>query len=451
MALSSIEVHLNKTEYSRYESGRSIVKARVIPTPSASLTSESVVIAIEKKGIPIATKTIVFTGNYPKGSVIEFDLNQINDADGTSHINRGEYTVTATQNTVIGSDSFKVAIITSDEMRRTYCQGLHLVSGLKVAPKKQPIIVTGVKITSVAKDTKRGIVSLVFDKTAMTLQWGGGVPILITEENETEILPDSKGRYIEVEIDYYSLPDSSVAEGILLDAEELTNEFIQAEIEKATQESEAMLKIMLEPTRMATEPYYSNPKQGEYFDALASPQSFYEKDFNMRGMGWHISLPYHQVSKVTELAGYIGNTKALEISSGAVSVNRKTGVADILPYNSQYAMYWTFFLGINFWGVREFIADFWRYKAVIGINEKIPAEVIKVVGYIAAISILTTAEQAYRAGITSESISKDGVSRSISYNARGIYDTTIQEYKEWIKLNVPKFRNLYRGIPCVVI
>ena len=116
-----------------------------------------------------------------------------------------------------------------------------------------------------------------------------------------------------------------------------------------------------------------------------------------------------------------------------------------------YSYLYTFFMSFNFWGVREFIPDFWRYKGIAGIEEDTPGDILKLVGMIAAISILITAEQAYRAGTTSESISKDGVSRSQSYNSKGIYDTTIAEYKEWVKSNAPKLRNLYRGLPCVVM
>jgi hypothetical protein len=454
MALTGLSIHLNKGEYSKYEAARSVVKARIIPVPATGLAAEPVVVAIEKKGVVIATRFVTFQGDNPKGMLVEFDLNEIVDADGTTHINRGDYKVTATQGDLTETATFKAVIITADEMRKSYCQGLHLVAGAKMAPKRQPSVVTGVTITNVAKGTRKGVSALVFDAAAKTLSWGGGIAIPITEESEEEILLDTKGTYIEVEIDFYSLPAANAAEGILLDAEELSNEYLSSEIEKATQEVESYLKIMLEPTRVATEPYFSNPAQGEYFDKAATPRAYYEKDFNRRGLGWHLDLPYHQVGKVSDLAGYIGNTKALELKSGALSVNRKSGTVDVLPYDSQYTMFYTFFLGINFWGVREFIADFWRYTAIIGLNErdgKIPAEIIKMIGYTAAMPILIVAEQSYRAGMTSESISKDGVSRSQSYNAKGVYDTAIQEYKEWLKIAGPRYRTLYRGIPMMVV
>jgi hypothetical protein len=114
---------------------------------------------------------------------------------------------------------------------------------------------------------------------------------------------------------------------------------------------------------------------------------------------------------------------------------------------------YTFFQQINFWGYREYIADFWRYIAVAGLPET-PADILKLVGYKAAVSILTIAGHAYRGGFSSESTSKDGVSRSVSYTASasyGIYSATIENNEKWIKENAPKLRTQYRGLSMVTL
>lgn len=451
MALTGIAIYLDRPEYSRLETNRSVVKARIIPTPATDLVSEVVTVSLVKKGVPIYQTDVTFDGDAPKGQVVEIDLKNIKDSDGVTHINRGTYTVQATQGLVTASATTKVALITATEMRRTYCQGLHLIAGSKLAPKKQPSAVTGVWISNVSKATKAGLQALEYNATAGTLTWGGGTAITLDDATGSEILLDAKGGYIEVDIDHFNLPATNASEAILIDHEDLTDDFLHREIEKATQEVELALKVFIEPTRLATEPYYSAPEEGEYFDCAAETLAYYEKDFNMRGKTWQLNLPYHQVSKMEGLVGFIGNNKAFELHSGAISVTRKSGIANVLPYNSQYSVFYNFFLQINFWGQREFIPNFWRYKLVAGVEESTPGEILKMVGYTAAISILTTAEQAYRAGVSSESISKDGVSRSQSYNAKGIYDSTIQEYKEWLKTNTPKFRNLYRGVPMVTL
>lgn len=451
MALTGITIRLDRPEYSRLETDRSVIRARVIPSPSTGLVSESVVVSLYKKGVPVFSTPVIFDGDATKGQIVEIDLKDIKDANGITTVTRGKYEVRAEQDTLTTTAHASVALITAAEMRKTYCQGLHLVSGYKLAPKKQPALVTGVTITGVSKGSKTGLQALIYSKATNTLQWGGGPATLLADDSTSEILMDAKGGYVEVEVDHFNLPDADASEAILIDQETLDDDFLQREIEKATQEAELALKVFLEPTRVATEPYYSNPEQGEYFDVLAEPLAYYEKDFNTRGLTWQLHLPFHQVSNVDGIVGYVGNTKALTLNNGALTVSKKTGLVNVLPYNSQYSVYYNFLLQISFWGPREFIPGFWRYKAVAGIEETTPGDILKLVGYMAAASILMTAEQAYRAGINSESISKDGVSRSVAYNSKGIYDTTVQEYKEWLKTNVPKLRNLYRGIPMVTL
>ena len=448
--LTALQIDTDKSEYSRLEPSRSTVKVRILPTPATGLVGEIVTLSLIKKGVTIWSTAVTFTGGFPKGQVVLVDLTNIKDALGVTHINRGVYTLTATHGAISASQSFSVAIMTAAEMRKSYCQGLHLISGYKLAAKRQPSLVTGVTIVDVSKGSKAGVFALSYDSTAETLTWGGGAAIPVAGE-ENAILIDAKGNWIEVDIDPFSLPSTNAAEGILLAEETLDDEYLRREIEKATQEAEILLKVNLEPTRIATEPYFSNPGEGEYFDYCAMPVMYQDRDFNMRGLNWQLHIPYHQVSNISVVEGYIGNSQALTISSGALSVNRKSGMLSVLPYNSQYTIFYTFFLTFNFWGYREFIPDFWRYKGTIGIEENTPGDILKLVGLIAAQSILITAEQAYRAGTTSKSISKDGVSRSETYNAKGIYDTTIQEYKEWVKVMAPKLRNQYRGLPCVVM
>lgn len=448
--LTALQIGTDLPEYSRLETSRSVVRVRIIPSPATGLVNESVVVSLVKKGVTIWSTPIVFNGDASKGQIVEIDLKSITDGAGITHITRGNYTVEATQDMVTASDSFSVALITAKEMRKTYCQGLRLVAGFKLAAKRQPSLVTGVTIIDVSKDSKPGVMALAYNATNKTLTWGTGPAIGIAGETNA-ILLDARNNFIEVDIDQFSLPDTDQSEGILIAEESLDDDFIHREVKKATQEIETLLKVFLEPTRMATEPYYSNPAQGEYFDYLAAPTYYQQRDFNLRGGAWLLDLPYHQVSHIDEVSGYLGNTKSLTISNGAITVNRKSGQLSILPYNNQYSFLYTFFATLNFWGIREFIPDFWRYKGVAGIEEHVPGEILKLVGITAAISILTTAEQAHRAGMTSESVSKDGVSHSRSYNSKGIYDSTIQEYKEWQKIMVPKLRNQYRGIPCVVL
>jgi hypothetical protein len=310
--------------------------------------------------------------------------------------------------------------------------------------------VTGVTITRLSDDTRRGIHAITFDQSANTLSWGGGPAVTIG--GAKEILPDAFGGYAEVDIDEFELPAADAAEGIVVDKKDLDDDFIRAEIDKAVAEAENLqLKVFLEPQSIATEPFYS--AEGANFDRKVQPVMFTRRDFNRNQLAWRLDLPVYQLRRVDELVGYMGNTKALEIHSGAVGVQPKTGEVNVLPYDSQYSYLYTFFLQLSFWGVREYVSDFWRYTGVAGLLET-PGDVLKLAGYNAAMTILTVGGQGYRGGFSAESISKDGVSVSKSYTASatyGIYSATIGEYKEWIKTNLPRLQQHYRGLSGVVL
>ncbi len=178
-----------------------------------------------------------------------------------------------------------------------------------------------------------------------------------------------------------------------------------------------------------------------------------ESDWNFRTKGFSLNLPYHQLLRIDELKGFMGNQAILRIGAGAYEENRKSGRLDVLPYNSEYTLLWTFFSRIDFWGLRDSIANFWRFKGVAGIKEH-DGEVLKLCAMTAAIPLLTVAGQAYRAGFSSESVSKDGVSVSKSYTSSAtfsIYSAQIEDARKWSKEAIPKIRNRYRGIPMTVL
>jgi hypothetical protein len=453
--MTGLTLKTDKSEYSRHESARSIVKVRLLPTPAAGL-AETVTIALRRKGGPVvSTQEITLTGDYPKGHVVSFDLPEIKDASGIPLCIRGEYQVEASAGDVTAStDVFRIALITVEEMRNGYCFGVPLYASDTPFPKRQPSAVTGVTFSRLSESTRKMVYALVYtaatDSNPATLAWGGGPAIPIT--GASEILLDPRGGYAEVNIDEFELPVEDASEGIVVDKQYWDDDKIRSQIDKAISEVEnVLLKVYIEPYRVATEPYYSEPDA--FYDLKAVPVMYTSRDFNFNALAWKLDLPFHQLLRVDKMSGHIGNSSALEISSGAFAVNKKSGTVDILPYNGQYSYMYTFFQQINFWGYREYIADFWRYIAVAGLPET-PADILKLVGYKAAVSILTIAGHAYRGGFSSESTSKDGVSRSVSYTASasyGIYSATIENNEKWIKENAPKLRTQYRGLSMVTL
>lgn len=459
--LSSLTLRLDREEYSRFESARSVIRATVVPSPSTVEGSEEVTVRLLRGSVELASQALTFSGECELGLGASFDLASLADASGIPTATRGAYTVQVSQE---GGPSASVAclvsFVTAEQMRTAYCQGANLLSSETIRPRRQPLLVTGVTICECSEMVRPGIYNLAFvvgDEAPNTLSFASGATVTLDDAVTEEFLPDTRGGYLRVEIDHRSLPEETVAEGILFDKERMTDDTIRDHIRQAVAEVEnSLLHVFVEPQRIATEPWYSAPEPGEWFDRRGEPIAFMPEDFNARAIAWHLNLPVQQLQSIDRVEGWMGNSRVLEVASGAYAAVKKTGTVDILPYSSQYAYLYHFFTHMNFWGIREYVANFWRWKGVAGINEPPEAmgEIVKLIAFSAAITILTVAGQAYRGGFASESLSKDGVSQSRSYTASamyGIYSATINSYKDWIKDNGRRIAQKYRGIPMVVL
>lgn len=444
----------DRGEYSRSEPKRSVIRARVLPTPATGL-NETVTVSMRRRdGNVIAAQAVVLSGDYPKGVIVTFDTAAIADPAGFALCTRGNFSLVA-QNATASVASppapFAMALITADEMKNGYCHGLPLTSRAVMMPKKQPQLVTGVTITRVSPDTPPGLNILTFTPgTPPTLRWNQGALVDVEPGMTDDVLPDELGNYAEVSIDSFELPDGAASEGVLVDYDTVSDDTIQAEILKAASELERVVGTRLEPTRMATDPYFSAPEPGEWFDEKAKPGVFYRASvFPELALVWHISLPYIFLQTVTKMCGYFGDKQSIEISSGTFKCNERQGIVEVLPRDSSYTYFVTFFAQLDFWGIREYIADFWRYKAVVGMRDLEP-DLLKFIGYTAALPLLVIAGQSARGGYNSESTSKDGVSTSSSVS-NGLYDATIKEMKEWLKENKPRIQSHYRSFVTTVL
>jgi hypothetical protein len=64
------------------------------------------------------------------------------------------------------------------------------------------------------------------------------------------------------------------------------------------------------------------------------------------------------------------------------------------------------------------------------------------------------AGQAFRGGFASQSLSRDGVSESVSYTASaiyGIYSATIEDYTKFINREIKQIKGRYRGVNLIVM
>jgi hypothetical protein len=442
--IESLVIHLSGVEFSRYEADRSILRARVIPAPAVDAGEKVTVKLVRKDGVTVASKEIDFTaGAFPKGAVVTFDLAEV--SDGFPIFTTGDYVVRAESAEASAEAPFIVSTITVATMKKTFCAGLSLKQVDVLAPVKQPQLVTGVRIIQVSDGVSPGIYVLGYDET--TLQWNGGAKVDLPDVPGTEVLPDDRGNWLMVEVDPFELPEEASAEGIIIDYASLDDSAIRSEIASATAEIERSIGSFIEPKRVATEPFFSNPGEGEFFDVKAQAAHFYRRDaFSAASLAWRIGLPYVNFQKLDFLEGYFGGSKVLTLNGGMFAMNRPTGTVEVLPQAQELAYIITFFTQLNYWGVRETITDFWRYKGVVGVPESTgKADLLKAVGYTAAIPILAIAGQAARGGRISDSMSKDGVSRSSSYNGEGLYAATIKQCEAWLTANKGQLRKRYGG------
>lgn len=456
MALEALSLLLDRSEYSRFEPSRARVGVRVVASGTTAAETP-LTYRLLRGAVEVATgDAVLAAGSPPAPILVEIDLAVLVDADGIPKATAGVYAVEVTAGGLTETTTdFLVSLVTVDQMRSAYCRGATLYSNDVLLPVRQPSRVTGVTVTATEGVRPKTVKNLTYtvSEGTRTLQWGAGPAVTLTEGLTQEILLDTDRSYLEVTVDWYALPAESAAEALLIDKERMTDDAIRVHLRQAVAEVEGLLKCFIEPQRCATQPYFSAPEAGEWFDREVEPTAYYKSDFNDLGIAWHLQLGQPNLLKVDAVEGHLGDTKVLTVESGSYQINRKAGTVDILPHHSQYAYLWHFFNQRYYWGIRDYVAGFWRWKGKAGIPV-VDDDVLKLVGFTGAISVLTVAGQAYRAGFASESISKDGVTQSRSYTASavyGIYSATIDQCEKWIKEHRDRIVQRHAGVRMVVL
>ena len=112
---------------------------------------------------------------------------------------------------------------------------------------------------------------------------------------------------------------------------------------------------------------------------------------------------------------------------------------------TQYSQYFSFY------GAR-IIPNYWKIKYCTG-YDKIPADLIEIIGKIASVSILPVIEMTVGGvgggmfGLASQSLSLDGLSQSVSKaNGGNIFQSRLKQYGEELLRELPRLRSIYVGI-----
>lgn len=271
--------------------------------------------------------------------------------------------------------------------------------------------------------------------------------------------------YIEIRVTSdVLLPTSPVTEEILIDRREIDDETLQRYIDAAIDWLEEVeLAVRLEPTNITTDidaselqysagiglgaPIFTDSD----FDFVVSPLTYFIGKNNQEWMG--IQTPYMSILRVDNLFGAIATTRVIDIDLDWIHFYEVGGLLQLVPFNQQVAFDYIGLIWSSSLRGPVALPNFWHFNMIVGLRE-CPAVLREVIGKKAAIDALTALGQAFRPGVGSTSLSRDGVSESISYTTQsqyGIYTGTITAYKEFISENLQKFRGKYRGATMVVV
>lgn len=476
MAITSLEIYVDKLEYSQYEESNKTVTIIVYPTPTAGLTGDEITVDIIKsrrdKDSSIYSVDFTFDGaDYTDGKEFSVQLDDVRSSTDLFRLaRRGKYLARVTHTPVVGSDitadsdDFYVSIVTVDRLKNMHLSGINLMAYEIRMPLLPLRSITGVNIvrSSVNHPTSFFDLGLRVSSTGNKyLTWGVG------KETKIDLTLKSTARYvlrggseqsdyIVVDVNARKLPASSISEEVLIEGKTLDDEYIRSFVSSAADFIElTALQVFLEPTRVVTDvdpthiiytPSITNPILVDYdYDFIGATVDFYPKS---GGQWYSMKFPYPWILSIDSLFGVMANTRVLDVNPEWVEFDEPSGFVRLVPYNQEQVFDFAGLVWVESIRGLTTLPGFWHYSALVGLRD-ISSDLQEYVAKVAAIQILNIAGQAYMGGIASQSISQDGLSESVSYTrgaTAGTFAALTSQYERWIAENLPRFRRRYRGI-----
>ena len=439
---------------------------------------------------------------HPLGfSTLQFNYHQTNTANATAVIGAGANgTVTVTADDDLAGSTGNINAITvtvpigTTPLSVSYVANIITVNlsvsaGVPVALDNTATLVTAAintlpNFTAVASGSGVTAISAASGPTVFTggltnttrgLSWNGG-PVTSIVGSGTYLLRRGEtgpkanlsgynsGEFVVVRISStLLLPAVNTTEQILIDRKKLDDSSLASYIDNAVSWLEnEVLMTHIEPTNVVTD---RDPTAVQYsagingptpiyvdadYDFLVTPLTYYP---NRSGNWLQLQTPYPQVLRVDSLYGAIANTRIIDFDLEWIEINQHGGLLQIVPFNQGVSFDFIGLVWINaFHGVAE-IPNFFRHNFIVGLRDATP-DIRGVVAKKAAIDALTAAGLALRPGVGSVSLSRDGVSESVSYATSaqyGVFSASITTYKEFLKEALPMLRGKYRGAGLVVV
>ena len=486
-APTQIEVLTDSTEYCRFEEGRDVVTVSVTIAGGTTYTAEPITVRLVKakndRDIFVAEQVVNVTASTNSHTfAVAFKLNDLIDTDNISLVRRGKYFAQAqslNSPLVIGdSPDFKLSLITSEKFTEDYLFGLKLTSTEVKQVKTQPVSITGVTITSVSKSHPAGFATMDFGYrvdgpvTHRTLSWNNGTPVALTAPGTYILKAGNVGPfsglvnpdYVEVKVGaMLQLPTSSVTESFIVEEKEISSKTIDSYLDKAISYLENdVISCHLEPTIVITDP---DPTRYVYTSSSGGPVAIpVYKDYDQistaltyfspkKGAWISLRTPFMSILRVNHLYGIVASVRVIDIDPSWIQPSMHGGIIQLIPFNQDMAFsYVGLIWNSSLYGPSE-LPNFWRYSIVSGLRN-CPPELIDFVAKEAAVNILTILGAAMRPGVGSTSLSRDGVSQSVSYvntQKYGNFTGAITAMKEFLKEATPKLRARYKGVNMAVV
>jgi len=300
--------------------------------------------------------------------------------------------------------------------------------------------------------------SLRLDRGFATLSWCGGRKEKIVAGQNPYVLrkgapanrPDPN--FIEVWVTAADLPSEDVSEEVLVTKRPMNDTLIQEWIDRSISWVEdEELATFIEPTRIISDLPAGAvaPWVNADWDKIGCNVTYYIPE----GAAFiYIKFPYYPILFFHELYGSLAQDRVLEIPDEWIVIG-PGGNVQLVPVSLEAIGRFVGVLLFQGAAGHRPTPGFFRYDMVAGTRDT-PRVLLDLVARQTAITALTVAGQAFRSGYSSQSISRDGVSESVSFTASamfGIYSASIEEHRKWTENALRRLRGAYRGPNLLVL
>jgi len=453
-------------EYSRFEEKFKTIVVSWSAFGGGDMSGEQIrfdlIKARRNRDASVYNKTITITGTSdPESGDLVILLEDIVDDKQISKLRRGKYfiRISSITNPGVFNDTSEIlmSVMTAQGLRDNYLWGLKMDAfGIRM-PTFQPSNVSGVEVMSMNAGHPTSFFPLTYvyepgPPTVRQLAWNAGPLVSITAPGTFVLRFDCTGTdYMIVRVrDLNALPTSGATDELVIEKDMISDDMLRRFIINACDWWENdKISVYLEPTVLVTDTRLSGNPDDDW-DFIVPSLTYYPST----GVKWiDILFPYPSLLRVDDLFGHIANTRVVEIDLNWVEISEKNGFVQLVPFNTTSAFR---FIGLVWIGSMHSgmeLPGFWNFKATAGLRYLDPV-IYDILSKKAAIDALTVAGHAFRNGISSQSISRDGVSESVGYTASsiyGIYGATIEEYRKFIDKEIKYLRGRYRGVNMVVL